>query len=433
MSAHGTAPHRKRTGKPQASRGQRTRVIPVANPEQAQWTVPALLRLGLYGVALASLLFMIAVISGAHRYSGNLETIGQSAAPEILNAEQILAALWGMDANATRELLSRTDRDAEVAFERDRQAASDAIVAAVRSVSQAETDREPARKLASGLLRYTAAIQQARDFAALSDKRAPQAFRDAVQIMDKDLLPAANDLDQKNRAVLEESYRAHLNDASMSSSLLNGSALLLGGILVWLQFSIARRFRRMVNPLLLTATGVALLFCLYAIHSFDEGTQVLRTARSDAFEHVQGLWRLRAEAAQLDSSEGHVLLGIDAPSGGGRAEQAADAFARDSGAVPEAKGFETALQRVQHMNGAARQNAIAFFDSEAPEGFAAALNGLDAALQRSIEAQQTSFENSISAGLRDVSGFDYAAPLTALIVFGCAFLGVLPRLREYTA
>ncbi|MFE0652572.1 hypothetical protein ACFVZH_28755 [Streptomyces sp. NPDC059534] len=88
-----------------------------------------------------------------------------------------------------------------------------------------------------------------------------------------------------------------------------GVALL--AVLALLQRYLARRFHRILNPALLTATACALLAVVLGSQALTATSEQLRVARRDAFDSVVALSRARAIAYDANADESRYLLDRD--------------------------------------------------------------------------------------------------------------------------
>ncbi|MBO1335669.1 hypothetical protein [Streptomyces sp. VRA16 Mangrove soil] len=79
-------------------------------------------------------------------------------------------------------------------------------------------------------------------------------------------------------------------------------------MLVRLQWYVARRFRRVLNPGLLAATLCALLAVTVGAQALAADSAQLRGARRDAFDSVVALARARAIAYDANADESRYLL-----------------------------------------------------------------------------------------------------------------------------
>ncbi len=428
----------------------RARVIQVqARPvlvPVAAWTTPALLRLSVYGIFAGAALLMLAAITGARSHHQAMQSVGRDAAPSIVAAQHIRSALADMDANAANALLSR-DGAAEALrlFEARRQEAVGAILAAAENITYGDAERTPIQHLALGLGSYAAQVQQALDLQKSGDKRFLDAYRAAAQTLDEQLLPAAADLDRANREVLEATWSRQSVSSSGAMLFLILSGLLLGGTLLAIQSFLARRMRRMVNPILFCATLLTFIFVVYTASAFRAADRDLTRAKEGSFEPVSALWQARAAAYSANADESRYLLD---PSRAAASEQAFRTKADEvenhdlaalSGDRESAVETLERFKAYRAIDGKIRQletsgqhaAAIALCTGNAPGQSDWAFSRFDQELDQILSANERSFDAAVAQGFEDVNGFDISAPLIALSIAALAFLGLLPRIREY--
>lgn len=412
------------------------------------WTTPALLRLAVYAVVGTALLFMIAVITGARNHRQAMQSIGKDAAPSIIAAQHIRSALADMDADAAQDLLPGGIPGDAVKFEARRQEAVSAIIGAAENITYGDAERLPIQSLAFGLGTYTAKVQVARDLFRVRDQRFLDAYRSAADIMDRQLLPAAVDLDKANRSVLDDTYARQRAISSASMLFLLLAALVLGGVLIAIQMFLATRMRRMVNPLLVLATFIAGFFTIYTISSFQAGNHDLKVAKEDAFDSIHALWQARALVYSANADESRFLL--EPTRGDSYDENAfrdkADRIAhfptgRDSSEptsgylADELRNVTFSGEREQATEAIARfRDYLALHEQvkrTVQDKSKVAFGRFDDALGKTLAINQTAFDQAVARGFNDVSGFEITAPIASFLIAAFAFLGLLPRIREY--
>ncbi len=410
------------------------------------WTTPALLRLGAYAVVGASLLFMIAVITGARSHRQAMQSIGRDAAPSIIAAQHIRSAMADMDSYAAQQLLSPGSDDVVHQFEASRQEAVNAMMSAAENITYGDAERLPLQKLAFGIGSYEAHAQLANDLRSAKDKRFISAYRSAAKIMDDQLLPAAADLDKANRDVLDDTYARQRSFASASLLFLLLSALLLCGVLLTLQWFLAGRMRRVLNPLLAFATAIAMLFTVYTANAFRAEDHELKVAKEEAFDSIHALWQARALAyaaradesrsfldpEQADADEKSFFEKADriahVPSGKDGAD-ATSGFLADELNNITFPGEREAARNASYWFNRYRRSAFGGAASDERECF----NKFDEHLGKTLLVNQTAFNQAVDRGFNDVSGFETSAPIAALLIAALAYFGLLPRMREYSA
>ena len=347
-----------------------------AVPAAAAWSTPALLRLGLYAVTFTSLLFLAVVLMAAFSARDALRIMGRDTAPGILAAERIRGLLADMDRSAVAELLAKGA--APASFEVRRQQTEDAVMGAAETISYRDLERVPLQKLGLGLGSYTAQLQQARDELKSGDKRFIDAYRRAAHVMDADLVPAAVQLERSMDEVLEQNYARERQTLGKLVGLLVVASFLTGAVLLSLQLFLATRMRRVLNPLVFAATLVALFFAGYSIEAFQREGQEFASAKESGFDPEHALLQTRA------------------------------------------------LAREASLAATRRQLDPAHFT-------ALALSTPDEDIDQRITSSEQAFYSRIEAGFQDISGFEISAPAATLLTLILTFLGILPRLREFSA
>ena len=360
------------------------------------WNTPNLLKAGGVAVTFAALLLMLSVIAGARSHRHQIQVIGRDSAPSIVAAQHISAALADMDATVA-------DRDSSN-FDKRRTEAAAAIIAAAENITFGDAERIPIQKLAIGLAGYSEA--------------AVRNVRQAQNIMDNDLLPAAAALDDANRKELEAVWAQQKSASERSLSLMIVAGILLGGVLLALQVFLAQRMRRTLNPGLFAATIAAWLFVVFAAQSFNSADRDLRIAKEDAFDSIIALWQARSVAY---SANGDLRRALTDP----------------ANAAVHQKAFHEKDERVRRYLEDELKNITFPGELEAAEAtksnyLAKDFVRFDDALGRTLKINQDEFEQAIDRGFRDVANFEIIAPFATLAICVLAWIGLRPRLREYS-
>jgi hypothetical protein len=399
-------------------------------PSQAAppWTTPQILKTGLAGIWFSSVLLMLAAIMGARSHRHAIQVVGKDAAPSIFAAQQIRAALARMDANAATELLGGKDAAAaKVAFEQRRTEAVSAIVAAAENITYGDKERKPIFTLALGLGTYTAAIQTARDRREAGDKSFLAAWREAAGFMDSTLLPAAAALNQANLDALEETYLAQATSSTRVLALLVLPALALGAVLFFLQIFLLRRMHRILNPLLFLATLTAFVFVVYSGQRFAAANRDLKVAKEDAFDSIHTLWQARAMGYSASGDQSRALLDPAQRAVYDRDFAAKTSTIADDYLAKELKNITFTGEREK-----AEHTVAAFTEYRAAKS-EAAFAQFDEALRETLRVNQDAFAGAVSSGFRELDGFDVISPVMAFIISLLAWLGLRPRIHEYSA
>ena len=83
------------------------------------------------------------------------------------------------------------------------------------------------------------------------------------------------------------------------------------GLLVYLQWDLTKRVRRLINPALLAASILTLALIVFANNHLSGADKDLYVARHDAFISLHALWQARAVAYSANADESKFLLGDD--------------------------------------------------------------------------------------------------------------------------
>ena len=272
---------------------------------------PKLLRWSLFATWGASLLLMTTAISAVQSQREAIKTVGLDSAPSIINAQRIKDSLADMDANAANELLAKPgqNRDAVNGYDQRREKLSQLLVAVAENITYDDQERIPIQTIQSKVGDYIQFIQQARDFHAQGDQaNMLNAYRAAAELMDKTLLPAATTLAEVNNTQLDVSYRNQRSTAGSYLFSVTIAGLLLLGVLVGLQLFLNHRMRRRLNPGLLAASAIAILFLGYTYHSLSAASHHLKVAKESAFDSLYALRVARSLAYSANGDESRYLL-----------------------------------------------------------------------------------------------------------------------------
>lgn len=455
------------------------KTITVAIKTITNLTTPQLLKSGLYLTWVASLLLLIATISGVQGYRYAIKTIGKDSAPSILAAQRLKDALSGMDANAVNELLVKPGANPQAieGYEERRKAFAERIVLVAENITYEDQERNPIKTMQLFIGDYITQIQRARLFNEQGNSQGIlTAYRKAAEIMDKTLLPAADELANVNLQYLEITYGEQKNANGRSLFLAIISSLLLIGILVIIQVFIYQRMRRIINPMLLAATAIALIFLGYTTKAFLSASSHLKVAKQDAFTSLYKLRQGRALVYGANSDESRYLLDKQFASQHEKAffEKAAKIVTIPQGQTfesvvtaaeqnPKIEGFtgyladalnnitftgekEAALKTLStfgvyfNLDRKIRQleksgkhaEAIAFCTGYNQGESNWAFDEFTKAHDVTLNINQQAFNDAISQGFQDLDGFEISTPVVAVTISLLTLFGLMPRIKEYS-
>lgn len=448
-------------------------------------TITARSAFGTPGRLRLSLVLVVAVAAAAA--AGSLwaastirdaaQTVGRDAEPSVALALRMTATLRDMDAAALADSLS--DSGAAVGTSASFHAGLDRLaadaVAAAHNVTYGEAEAVPLTELQRMLAMYQEAVVEARHVGRGDPWITSRRVQWASRVNRDDLVPQAEALAAANAGELERHYA----DYRATSLAYGGVALALFAalvaVLLGVQAWLARRTRRLLNPLLAAATLVAgATGVWFAAAALTERSD-LRAAKSDAYDSLHVLFEAKAAAsamradmslwlldptlradmqgridasaraltgADLDRSEAeqaHVggLLGaeLDNITFVGERDAATDSVRR----LAAAEGVVRTLQTPdgQTPNGQPRDEQLARvlavdrWLSNRPDGGAAAFTALQAALDRTIAINQSEFDRLVTSALATAELMPLVSCGGLALAALLAACGLWLRLRDY--
>ena len=389
------------------------------------WETPRLLRSGGWAVTIAALILASVVTGGALNQRSMAIQIGRETAPGIAAADEIAAALAAMDAIAAEELLGGPGAEAaRSAFASHRTDFHAAVVEASAN-ARSNVERQLLGQITSDAGAWADQIQIARD------KRQMDAFRQAVAIMDQRVRPAVAQLETVGRAALEEA-RAKEQIPAAPMGLVAAAGILAAALLT-VQIFLAGRTRRALNPGLFAASIAAFVFVVDAGQSIKRIDADLRVATKDAAGSVAVLWNARS-LAYLEAAE-QSRASLDG-----------------SHAAVYRKAFSEADEKLRADLGQEMNNAVIPGEREAAEEAgrhhqewihtaqttpvkpgSAGMEEFDKAIGKTIAIDYAALEDAVSRSERESRDLSIAAAVFTGLICLFAWLGLRPRLREYSA
>ncbi len=421
--------------------------IPV--PQKLTRNTPQTLWFGLYVIWGLDALLLIASIAGALVHRGAMQTIGKDAAPSIIAAQQIKTSLADMDADIANLMLGT--KSAADDYELQRTKASRALIEAAKNITYGTAEQMPIEAIQVGMGTYEAKVQQARDLYDRGDAGFVAAYRSAADVMDNDLLPQADKLDEANNTELQRTYsdQSGKSIASMVLMLLTGAALIVA--LLAMQNYLNSKMRRILNPLLMLSTLVALGFILYTLGALASERRDLKVAKEDAFESIHALWYAKALGYSANTDESRYLLDTrHAQEHEQRFKQKSDTlktrylakeldnitFEGEKDAATDAvRFFGTYLgvdSRIRDLETHGKHaEAIALCIGNNPDQSNWAFDQFDRAVDKTLRINQDAFDAAVQDGLSTLSHFEIKAAAVAVIIALLAFFGLFKRIEEY--
>jgi hypothetical protein len=133
-------------------------------------------------------------------------------------------------------------------------------------------------------------------------------FQQATNLMAGSVLPAVQNLTTSNNDALTASYNQDRSAATTGQVLTLALGVILIAMLAGLQLFLARRFHRMVNPLLAAATVVAVALTGAAAVQLSAQNSHLYLTKVDAFDSIQALTQAEATSYDANADESRYLV-----------------------------------------------------------------------------------------------------------------------------
>ena len=419
---------------------QMTSVVaaPRREPVRLAFTTPGLLRMCLGGTWVLSAVFLLAAATGLERYRQAVQTIGKDSAPSIVAAQRLRTTFARCHADAAALLAGQAG--AATAYDGDRRAAADGLVAAAQNITYGDAELKPVQRMVDAYGRYGAAVARGR-VSAESGAATPLAEADGI--LHGELLADADALDRANRHALDGGYTDERTRAAFGMAWTVAAGVALLTALVGTQVFVARRTQRLFNPPLVVASAVTLASLAWVVAGMSASAADLRTAKADAFDSLSALWQARSTAV-----DGYATRLAGVP--GTRAADDATLLASpplrmtlddvvvavEGGTVPDGfNGYLADELRNITFPGerAAAVDALRTYAAYRADGGPAAFARFDDAVGKTIEVNQSAFDHSVGEGFTDVDGRWAWAAGAAAVVAVAAYVGLRPRLREYAA
>ena len=438
-------------------------------------TTPQILSRSLWAIGILDIVLLIALLNGGRIHRAGLQTVGKDTVPSIIAAQHIKSALADMDANAANELLAQGGEAAAAvqAYEARRQEALEALITAAQNITYGDNERGPILRIQLGLGTYEARIQRARDLRQEGNEGFVAAYGIAADLIDREILPAADALDGANLDVLERAYENQHRRSVAARGLIMATAVVVLAVLAWVQMLLTGRTHRLINVPLLLATCITVGVTYYSLRVLAQAQNDLKIAREDAFTSIHALWRARAVAYAANADESRYLLDRqNAP----KHEQEFFAKRDTLAKLPEGATFqsvvrqggtrvngftgyladalnnitfpgegEASLETLRRFGeylrtngqiralerGGHQKEALALCTGTKPGESNWAFNQFDSALDRTLTINQNAFDGAIKNGFSILAPFDLQMSICAVLIGVLALLGLMQRIREY--
>jgi hypothetical protein len=427
-------------------------------------TTPQWLRIGLYVVCGFSSLGLGLSLASIQSQRTALTALSQETMPSILTTLRLRDSLASLDASLANELLLPPGQNAEATQSiQERQIKiANYQINLIGKLKDGNPERRLITRLQVDMGNYLMAAQRARDWNSQGNKpELLKAYREAELLLDRQLMPAAEALGELKSARLESVYQRYQSQAELDRGGLMTPALLLMGSLGTLQLFLSYRTRRTLNPALLAATTIALLFWLQLFWTIGTANQqiaaiktesfaalrVLRQARTLAYSAHADISRSlldRAESSRHDRNFNDRLLKLT----GSENYQSINVSQGLLGQIypqlseSEKPTFQSTLtnlmrywsirEQVRAWTEAGKQTqAIALATGYQNDQLNGAFESVLDLNSKLIESSIADLDQSVSDATKNLAGFDWKAPIAFGLIAALTILGLRPRIQAY--
>ncbi|MEV4163743.1 hypothetical protein [Nonomuraea dietziae] len=444
----------------------------------ARRTVPGRIK-AISSVTVAALGLLFATLAyGTAAAREGLRVIGHDAGPQVVATAGLYLGLSDMDAQvATALLLGDRRQDALARYEKRRAEVGSALLQAHTLAGSDAAERRTISSVLEGLGRYERLASEALLLSALPaagspgpaspsggavpvsttpvtiapDDRALASYRQATDLMTRELLPQAYNLTLESGTIVRHAYEeGHSTVVAVRLVALLCGALALG-CLIWLQIYLARSFRRVFGLALLGATVATAACGIAGAVIMEREAASLATAKRDGFDSVLTLARARAISNSLHADQSRYLLDrvradtyqhtffdksqslVYLPAKNLSDYQRAVASLKSDRflGMLEGRDVAAAWRRFQEADRSLRAESGASATSALTGPVRSAFDAYDATLVRLAEQHQAAFARAIAAGEGGLSGLWTLIPAGLVVITGGVLAGVWPRLKEY--
>jgi hypothetical protein len=427
--------------------------------------------------------------------NSGLRVIGHQTAPVVEASTDLYLRLNDMDAQMANILLvgdaknlGFTRAQALGIFQSDRHQASTDLQEASAEATVDPAAAQSIRALLNALGSYEALAAQVTMVSGqgnqLPGKPSSEVlalYTQATELLRAQLLPASQDLTNRNAAILQRTYESDRGQALAGRDwvLLIGVVVLVA--VIALQVYLARRFHRWINPAMAAATLIAAALVIAGVRLTSGEAQYLYVAKVEAFNSILPLEQARAVSYDANADESRYLVDqaraaqyqqsfltktlelVNLPGAGistfdQRFAAALNAYDKNSGDIEwtgywgtefrnftfigEPAAAKESLKRYQvyerddriirKLNNTGHLvAAIAFDTSYNPGQSNWAFGQYDDAQVKVININLNAFSQAIGGGLHALDGWTVIPGVAGLAVLGLLLLGLRGRLAEY--
>jgi hypothetical protein len=273
-------------------------------------TTPQIYQAAMYWIVGSSILLTGTIAAAVMSQRSVLKTVGFETTPSIYHAQRIRDSVADMDANVANLLLVPTGQnlEAEKVYQARKAKLSTILTRAAQNIS-IPAEQPLIIDLSLNINNYIEKIQAAKVLHSQNKTEdALQIYREAQEIVDKTLMPKAEELDQVNFQALKKKYGESELTSTINKLLVLLCGILLLGSLIGCQILLIKWTKRRFNTGLLIATIVSLLFVSDTVIKLTQSSALLKDAKEGAFDSLHALRKARSIAYSLNADESRYLL-----------------------------------------------------------------------------------------------------------------------------
>jgi hypothetical protein len=280
-------------------RGQRLRL-----------TTPEILRSAFLTILGLSVIAFFVSAAAIGRFQAATIAIGDETKPAAVLAEKLSVTLADMDAQVTDSSLGNGQSWSRYVSDID--AAVNATEQANRTVRSDDAEAEALRTVQLKLRSYYQLIGGSSvtspDIFVSNEQLAMTTTLWASRMMRQDIIPQAQKAAELATAKLVDAYAEFRRYTVFSTAFALLPVVLLLVLLIAAQLFISRRTRRLINVPLFAATLVLVGFVGWFSYVAESGRSAILTAKEDAFDDLQTLYRAKVTAYLMKADESMWLF-----------------------------------------------------------------------------------------------------------------------------
>ncbi len=383
-------------------------------------------------------------------------TTSESTAPSLIEVQDLFASVAEANAAATAAHLSVDavgveDRASRNLYLDARRRATEQLTVVSADLGRTGVDgsggdgAESAAALqtiSASLTEYGSAVEGARVANLNGVADADDRLRTALALVDAEIGPTVGTITTlANNRYDDEAARGDLLVA-----LAVGLGLLTLIVLAWVQYGLAKRVRRIINPLLLLATLAFIGFLAVLINGYAVRQQALNDASAGGYDAVVASAQMQEATFGLQSQLGLLLL--DSPGQGSRnvtvselisdgetavvaTVEAADSdreqAAAEALAVRWGRYRDVAVDVTTLAEAGDQDAALAIFQGQGLSTF----NGVNTAIESVLSDNRTQFTDGVALARSAVERLPWICLLLSVLAGILTIIGLQRRLGDY--